>query len=584
MSYRYVATLDDQAGVFPHDAPAPNTLGLTEVYRAGSTRLFAPAGTPVMEVPCGGAIVGHLFLRDGRAITHSAQIPAGASPDKVRAFVLEQCWGEYILLQRERSGAVVVTRDPSGGVPCVYANGSATRFVTSDISLATGLGLYTRQVDWESVAHYLTYPYLKTARTSLAGIRELLPGCVLRVHGSELFDEMAWSPWTFVEPTGRLSNADKAAAQVRQAVQTVVGSLGEVDETVLVELSGGLDSSVVAACLRAAGARVECVTFVPEVPGADERHYAAPVASLIGASLHAAPLRIEDARIDAPPPPWATSPGVAPLQYTADQVAMRFADRANFTSFYSGGGGDTVFAYLHNASPAADAFRALGTGACLAAIRDLSDLYQCTLWKAARLTLKKLAGPPRPPSRADHSLISREARVHLPDPHPWFDVPATVLPGDRERVLDLAGTQLLKQGLFRGLDYRLRLPLLSQPVVETCLRIPSWMWIQNGHNRSVARAAFRDVLPPEVINRRSKGSFTQYCGSVYQRHKSDIRDYLLGGELRARGLIDPEALEAFFSRPPAPRDESFMRTFTLCTVESWVRHQGQVPPCPSAPV
>lgn len=574
MSYRYVAILEHPATSHFSGIGAAGTLGLSEAFRDGPIRLFAPCGTPIIEMPCGGAVVGHLFLRDGTAVAHPNQIRTGVSPDEVRAFVLEQCWGEYILVQRERPGAVVVTRDPSGGVPCVYSSGTATRFVTSDISLATSLGLYRRHIDWESVAHYLTYPYLKTARTALAGIRELLPGRVLRVQGSEASEEIAWSPWTFIDASTRISNADEAAAHVRDAVATVVGSLGKVDQAVLVELSGGLDSSIVAACLRDSGARVGCVTFVPAVPGADERHYAAPVANLLEAALHAAPLRLEDARIDAPPPPWATNPGVAPLQYTADQVAMSFADRESFTSFYSGGGGDTVFCYLHNASPAADAFRSLGTKACLAAIRDLSDLYQCTLWKAARLTLKKLAGPPRQPYRADHTLISPEARVDLPDPHPWFDAPDHALPGDRERVFDLAGTQLLKEGLFRAMEYRLRLPLLSQPVVETCLRVPSWMWIKGGRNRSIARTAFSDVLPAEVINRRSKGSFTQYCGAVYQRNKNEIRDFLLGGELRARGLIDPEALEAFFSRPPAPRDESFMRTFTLCTVESWVRHQG----------
>lgn len=574
MSYRYVAILEHPATSHSSGIGAAGMLGLSEVFRDGLIRLFAPCGTPIIEMPCGGAVVGHIFLRDGTALAQPVQIRTGASPDEVRAFVLEQCWGEYILVQREHSGAVVVTRDPSGGVPCVYSSGTATRFVTSDISLAASLGLYTRQIDWESVAQYLTYPYLKTARTALADIRELLPGRVLRVQGSEASEEIAWSPWTFIDASTRISNADEAAAHVRDAVATVVGCLGKVDQAVLVELSGGLDSSIVAACLRDSGARVGCVTFVPAVPGADERHYAAPVANLLGTTLHAAPLRLEDARIDAPPPPWATNPGVAPLQYTADQVAMSFADRESFTSFYSGGGGDTVFCYLHNASPAADAFRSLGTKACLAAIRDLSDLYQCTLWKAARLTLKKLAGPPRQPYRADHTLISPEARVDLPDPHPWFDAPDHALPGDRERVFDLAGTQLLKEGLFRAMEYRLRLPLLSQPVVETCLRVPSWMWIKGGRNRSIARAAFSDVLPAEVINRRSKGSFTQYCGAVYQRNKSEIRDFLLGGELRARGLIDHEALDVFFSRPPAPRDESFMRTFTLCTVESWVRHQA----------
>src|SRR5690606_12869242 len=115
----------------------------------------------------------------------------------VRAFVLEQCWGEYVLMQRDHDGTEIITRDPSGGMPCIYSTGEGTSFITSDITLATSLGLYTKRIDWDFIAHRLTYPYLKTERTALSCIRELLPGCVLRTRRSDVSVDLAWTPWKF---------------------------------------------------------------------------------------------------------------------------------------------------------------------------------------------------------------------------------------------------------------------------------------------------------------------------------------------------------------------------------------------------
>src|SRR3546814_12928828 len=49
-------------------------------------------------------------------------------------------------------------------------------------------------------------------------------------------------------------------------------------------------------------------------------------------------------------------------------------------------------------------------------------------------------------------------------------------------------------------------PLLSQPVIEACLGIPSWEACEGGVDRSAARRAFSGALPPSVVGRHGKGS------------------------------------------------------------------------------
>lgn len=159
------------------------------------------------------------------------------------------------------------------------------------------------------------------------------------------------------------------------------------------------------------------------------------------------------------------------------------------------------------------------------------------------------------------------------EPHPWFVAPDGALPGDRERIFDLAGTQVFRDGLARGTKWPLRMPLLSQPVVEACLKVPSWMWIAGGRNRAVARDAFADVLPADILYRRSKGTFMNYSGAVYRRNRSRLREYLLTGRLEGHGLLDGDALRRFFDRDLGTREDTFMRIFDLCAAENWVRHQ-----------
>jgi asparagine synthase (glutamine-hydrolysing) len=252
----------------------------------------------------------------------------------------------------------------------------------------------------------------------------------------------------------------------------------------------------------------------------------------------------------------------------------KVANLQGANSLFYGGGGDTIFCYLRSAAPAADAFRACGLTAGYEAIVNLSRLHGCTIAKAARLTLRKLFRSPKAPYKPDYLLLSRSDTTLPLEFHPWFSAPINALHGDRERIFDLAGNQLFVDSAFRADGRRARFPLLSQPVMEACLRIPSWMWISGGQNRAVARTAFSERLPREVLNRRSKGNFMNYTFAVYRQNKEKISRFLLDGHLCSHGLLDTHKLNLFLESPPPARDQSFMRIFDLCMIENWVRNHA----------
>lgn len=533
--------------------------------------------TPTLHLPGGGIVVGDLHTRSGTAIRHASQLPAASSAAALRRHILKNCWGDYILILPEANDprSVGITRSPSPAcdLQCVYSLEEGTGFLTSHITLAERLGLCRRRVDFEQVAHQLAYPGLKTARTCLAGIRELLPGCTIHLHDGTARASLDWNPWEFVDAGSRPADPHEAASSVRDAIETVVHAWAEQDGSILLELSGGLDSSIVGACLRESRARVTCLTLTTPVPGADEREYAGLVAGMLGVGLQAQELRYGDAPYRFPLPPDIVTPVIGPLQYAVDRTMQAIADRESVDSHFTGGGGDTVFGYLMNAAPAADAFLGAGLVAGIRAVRDISAFHQCTYWKAARLTLRKLRTQGEPHG-IDRSFLPPRTRVPEPEPHPWLSPPARFLPGDRQRILELSATQFFRDSCPRALVRRLRMPLLSQPVVEACLRVPSWMWFHGGQNRAVARLGFAHALPPRILARKSKGTFTAYLGALYRRELAGMLAFLLHGQLEAHGLLDGDKLRALAKGEMPRGDNAFMRIFQLCALENWVRQQS----------
>jgi len=575
MSYKFLALAAGESRNTPQiHAATCKAIGMQCHFTQDGLQVLVARDTPTLSIPGHGILIGHLFTRHGQPVV--GQLTFDRTDVTLQKYLLENFWGEYVLAEPKREGeaAIRFLRDPSGGMPCLYSINSGAGFVTSSVSLATELGLCSREVDWDFVPHTLAYTYLKSERTGLRGLRELLPGCSLDIADNHTTTRTAWSPWAFVAPDRRHTDLTEASASIRDAVSLAVRAWAEVDRTVLLELSGGLDSSIVAACLRKAEAKTICCTMVAPVPGTDERQYARQVTDHLQFELLSAEIDLENAQFNFPPPQDSASPGMGILHYPIDSAISTLASNLGTTSLFSGAGGDTIFCYLQGATPAADAFREKGISAGITAILDLSSLHRCTLIRAGRLTLRKLIHGAKPHRRPNYELLGQSSRNIPFDAHPWLDTPENALPGDQERISDLIGTQSYRDGIARSALWPMRYPLLSQPVMEACLSVPTWMWITGGRNRSIARAAFSDALPGSVLNRRSKGTYTRYYAAIYERKRDDMLRFLADGALASRGLLDVDELWREAGSVHRPENSLNTRVFDLCMVENWIRHQG----------
>jgi asparagine synthase (glutamine-hydrolysing) len=114
-------------------------------------------------------------------------------------------------------------------------------------------------------------------------------------------------------------------------------------------------------------------------------------------------------------------------------------------------------------------------------------------------------------------------------------------------------------------------PFLSQPVIETCLRIPTYLQMLGRRDRALARMAFADVLPREILERRSKGGAEQLAQRILARNASFVRECLLEGQLVKQRIIDRQRLEAALTNGPSAGRVGSVPLFDLLGMELWLQ-------------
>jgi asparagine synthase (glutamine-hydrolysing) len=290
----------------------------------------------------------------------------------------------------------------------------------------------------------------------------------------------------------------------------------------------------------------------------------------LGLRLTERPYRIEDVDLEVSSVGRLPRPVGWPFQQSLDRACLAIRDEIDATSMARGTGGDAIFCYNNSASPVVDAFMDSGAVAAARAVLDLSTLTGASLWQCLRAAGRSATVARRPALRLDPGFLARQ-RLHglvTNNRHPWLDECVDLPPG-RQRQIDMLCSphNLLETRLALAPD--IICPLLSQPVMETAIAIPSWEWIRSGINRVVARRAFEDMLPPAIIQRRSKGGPGSFAAKLYLANRSNIREQLLEGCLVAQGIVDRNAVEKATSARGADIPKDVVRLLALVDAQAW---------------
>lgn len=520
-----------------------------------------------------GAVLGHLFYRppEVRPVKEIEERLTSQVSLSHAQTLIDKFWGGYVCIIRDvddRSFHVV--RDPSGALPCLYARLPTGWVVSSDIETLVAAGLVSPRVDWNQLVRHLSSYDLRTEATCLSSISECLAGTRIRFINDDRSVTQVWSPWDHVHGDRQSTQADLADQLFGVTSQCLEAWAGVFPE-ILLGISGGFDSSVIATTLGRIGSRTTCLTMATDHPEGDERKYAH-----IAADAAALPLLerfhclkdIDPTRSSARHLPRPVLAAFGQSEYLQKVELVR---SLGAKAYFTGIGGDNVFCHLRTANPIVDRLNVEGLSPRLwETVQDVCDLTNCSVWEAVSAAISRGMRPAAYLWKSDHRLLDRPSGPMLS--HAWLNAPENRSPGKAAHVAMLTRIQGTIDGFPRQDMVPMVNPLLSQPIVELCLSIPTWRWIEGGQDRSVARAAFARQLPAPLVNRRSKGGPLTFAAEIVELHRSTIRELLCEGLLADHGVIDRLAVADLLSgTTPVPADY-LLRIMLLAEAEVWSRH------------
>ena len=491
----------------------------------------------------------------------------------------------------ERKRTLFIARDRLGKKP-LYYYADADRFVFA--SEPKGI-LVDREISAEAddvaIHHYLTFGYVPSPFCAFKGFHALPPAHYLTVADGRIRVERYW----------RLGYEPKFTASQDELQERLVHELTESVRLRMISdvplgafLSGGIDSSTIVALMsRFSSGPVKTFSIGFEEESHNELPYARMVAELYATDHHEFVVKPDAVEIIPDlvwhyNQPYADSSAI-PTYYLAKMT------RQHVTVALNGDAGDENFAgyerYAANrlAARYQQLPRALRRSleAGIAALPDVGSFRG--RYRRGKRFFEGVAQEPRRryahwvsyfPDAWKAELYSPEflRRVACHDSvgilADAYDRTGTDDPLDATLGVDVAmylPDDLLVKVDIASMAHSLeaRSPMVDHRFMEFAARIPSRMKLNGTSLKHILKAAVRDLLPREIIDRRKMG-----FGVPLERwFRGELRemmcDVLLGPRAASRGLFRPAAVEQLVQEHLSGRRDRQAQLWCLLSLELW---------------
>jgi len=500
-----------------------------------------------------------------------------------------------------RAKQLFLARDGVGIKPLYYAETRDGFLFASEMKALLQEPSLERHLDAAALNCYLTFLWCPAPATAIAGVRKLEPGYSMVVRDGRVLRRQRYYDLPNGRGTVHLSVSEAAGRTVEVVREAVIRQM-VADVPIGAFLSGGLDSSAVAAFARrhTGERRLQCFTIEVDDKAAREEGmtedlpYARKVARHLDVDLHV--VRVGPEMADELPrmlyhldEPQADP---APLNVL---FISRLAREHGIKVLLSGGGGDDVFSgYRRHYALLQERFwawlpqgirRALAGGASslpagwppgrrfrkalqYAELNGDERLASYFYWTHPAL-LASLAGPALRDSLAGSPpaapLIASLARLHAGTP-------------PLDRMLYLEGKHFLadhnlnytdKMSMAVGLE--VRVPLLDPAVIAFAASLPQ-EYRQHGRiGKWIFKRAMEPYLPREAIYRPKTGFGVPLRRWLRHELAPLVQDVLSPASLRNRGLFDPKGVDALMSADLQGRVDGTYTLFAMVCIELWCR-------------
>lgn len=529
-----------------------------------------------------GVIFGRLFAQN------EMTSPVGFSDSEASRLaesgglaLLRDYWGNYVaFLHAKTSGRCHILRECSGRIPCYYTERSGVHIFFADVRDATDLGFHFN-VSEKYLRRFISRQPLHIRDTGLTEVRELLAGDSVVFSRRGVDHQVLWDPRA-VALRRTIDDYPRALHELRTAAERSIEAWASAYGRILLNLSGGLDSAIVLGCLKTLGMaeRVVCVNHYTADSADDERHYARSAAEMAGVKLIEIP-RSHSARefvekIGAIPPD--AKPDVPNLSraFMMDSVT-RAASEFGCETVWTGQGGDHLFLYATHAFGAADYLCQHSVPRHLVAhVHAAALISRKSIWSVLLQACRGRFLPRRAP---DEILAGCGAAFLAPsdttdeDVHlPWHAGGPALVPGKQAQVDDIADV-LNRHKPMPSLEVPYEHhPLLSQPLIEASLQIPTYHLLRGGRRRALAREAFADRVPASILKREDKGDTSDRERTLLRGSAPLIRERLLDGALAASGILNRKSIERILVHHEMYKLDEFYPLFCCIAAEFWLQH------------
>lgn len=477
----------------------------------------------------------------------------------------------------ERDGSLLLARDRMGQKPLYVAvapKGEAVAFA-SELPALLEVPWVDKSVDEMSLQHYLAFGYTPVEGSIYTGIGKLLPA-----HRAVYRNSSSASTTQYYRAEKAAGTGRDVVATTKRLVEASVRSQLISDVPIGCFLSGGIDSSVVALCMKRAvepGQAVHTFTARFDDPRYDESPFAAEVARHLGTEHHTFDITPD---IAADLPTLAASYGepfgdssCLPTYYLARET------RKHVKVALAGDGGDELFAGYdrYRAMALAERFGFLGSlGGPLA--RSLSTGHpKSRITRVARL----IGAAGLPTAQRYESLM----RIFPPGefsslpltgsisgvPFPEGDPVLAALALDRRTYLD--GDLLTKvDRASMRVNLEVRAPFMDHHLVSFAAGL-SRDELFRGGKKGLLRSAFAGDLPGSVFKRPKMG-FAVPIGEWFRDSlRGMVSDLLVSSSSFSVGRFGRTAVDRLLHEHQTHASDHSQRIFALVMLELWYRNR-----------
>jgi asparagine synthase (glutamine-hydrolysing) len=503
---------------------------------------------------------------------------------------------------------LLLVRDPMGIKPLYYYDGDRSFSFASEVRTLLKTGLVPRNLDPDGLFSFLAFGSVYEPRTIIEGIFAVPPGHVTSLEtigekGSVTIRQY-WDPLTFIRAAAAhnadVQNADFQSTDDSEAERKLPTLLRDAvlshlvsDVPVGVFLSGGIDSSALAALMSDAGVRPATFSLVFREAEFNEAEYSRIVAHRFNTDHHELMVSQQDAlssmsdALNAMDQPTIDGINTWLVSAKARAAGVKVA--------LTGLGADEMFAGYSN-------FRDVPRLERLSAdFAKMPSILRRPVAAAAGVV-----GGKSDRSRKVSQLAGEIAANENGATHPYFVVRSLFNPAERKalyggdyqsaegkmvaslqpsiaasanfdpvnRVSYLESHWYMRNTLLRDSDFmsmahglELRVPFLDRALVEACFRIPGNNKLHGDQPKQLLLKSLGVELPPEIVNRPKRGFTLPFEHWLRAEMKPMVEDALSKNSV-AQGLLSTGSAREVWSRFLAGRT-SWSRPWSLFVLQRW---------------